>query len=318
MADVVVLGNFVVDIIGQPIDRLPERGRLLRLDTLETHPGGCGLNTAAALGKLGAKVAALGAVGDDLYGRYVRERLHGWNVDTSALMQHPTAPTGLALVAVDSTGERSFLYHPGANGVFDPECVLLDRFPEARHFHYAGFFVLPALDPHAADMLRAARERGMTTSLDVCWDPDKRWLELLRPCLPFIDFLMPSEEEAERLSGETHPAAMARVFRNLGAGAVVIKRGERGCYYSGPEGEFHVPAFPVQVRETTGAGDCCIAGFLLAHRLRGWEPKRALRFANACGARSVSAVGAVTGLAPAEEIERELDGPAFRPVGRDG
>src|SRR5438132_6527528 len=111
----VVLGNFVVDIIGKPIDRLPERGRLLLIDTLETHVGGNGPNTAGALGKLGARVAVAGRVGEDLYGRFLLERLEGWGVETWPVVRDPEAATGVTLVAVDRSGERSFIHHFGAN-----------------------------------------------------------------------------------------------------------------------------------------------------------------------------------------------------------
>ncbi|MCC2670939.1 MAG: Fructokinase, partial [Armatimonadetes bacterium] len=124
----------------------------------------------------------------------------------------------------------------------------------------------------------------------------------LRPCMPHLDWVMPSEEEAQQLTGRADPAEICAALRALGAGAVVLKLGERGCLYSGEEGLLALPAYEVPVCETTGAGDCFIAGFLHA-QLQGWDLERALRFANACGARAVMAVGAVTGMQPAAEIE---------------
>ncbi len=302
MSDIFVLGNFVVDLIGKPIDRLPERGRLLLIDTLETHVGGNGPNTAGALGKLGASVAVGGRVGNDLYGRFMLETLEGWGVDTGPVVRDPEATTGVTLVPIDSTGERSFIHHYGANARFGPADIPWDRIAGARHLHLASFFVLPALDgATAAEVLSEAHRRGMTTSVDVCWDREGRWLENLGPCLPHVDFFMPSEEEASHLSGQAEPAAMARVLREAGSRAVVIKLGDRGCLYQDAEREIFLPAYEVPVRETTGAGDCFIAGFLYG-RSQGWELERSLHFANACGARAVTAVGAVTGMAPAAEI----------------
>src|SRR5262249_27855749 len=105
---VFVLGNCVVDIIGKPIDRLPKRGTLLLLDTLETHVGGNGPNAARALARLGTRVSMGGRVGDDLYGRFLIETLGQEGVDTRGVRRAPAA-TGVTLVAVDSTGERSFI-----------------------------------------------------------------------------------------------------------------------------------------------------------------------------------------------------------------
>ncbi|HEU4754762.1 MAG TPA: carbohydrate kinase family protein, partial [Armatimonadota bacterium] len=260
--EIVVLGNFVVDIIGRPIDRLPERGRLLLIDALETHVGGNGPNTAGALGRLGAPVAVAGRVGDDLYGRFLLEHLDGWGVHTGSVTRDPAHATGVTLVPVDSTGERSFLHHFGANAHFGAEDLDWDLIGGARHLHLTGFYVLPALDGEpAARVLAEARRRGLSTSVDVCWDRSGRWLELLRPCLPYTDLLMPSEEEGRRLTGCDEPEQMAARLHELGGRTVVLKLGERGCLYSGPEGVFSVPAYRVQVRDTTGAGDCFCAGF---------------------------------------------------------
>jgi len=303
MAEIAVLGNFVVDIIGQPIDRLPERGRLLMIDTLETHPGGNGPNTSGALGRLGADVAVLGRVGDDLYGRFLIERLESWGVDTGGVVRDPDAVTGLTLVPVDSSGERSFIHHYGANADFSPADINWDALDGVRHLHFSGYFVLPRLEGEAAaSVLAEARQRGMTTSLDMCWDRSGRWMETLRPCLPHLTFLMPSEEEAQQLTGAASPDEVISTLHDAGARSVVLKLGERGCIYSGDAGSISLPAFEVEVRETTGAGDCFIAGFLLS-RVRGRDLEQSLRFGNACGARSVTAVGGVTGMAPADEIE---------------
>lgn len=304
MPAIAVLGNFVVDIIGKPIDRLPERGRLALIDMLETHVGGNGPNTAGALGRLGAEVAVVGRVGDDLYGRFLLERLGGWGVKTGGVLRDAEAATGVTLVAVDHTGERSFIHHFGANARFGPEDVDWDLLSGVRHLHLASCFVLPGLDGQpAAEVLQEARRRGCSTSIDVCWDREERWLTLLRPALPHVDYCMPSQEEAERLTGRTEPREIASVLRDAGCAAAVIKLGERGVFYSGGEGEWHIPAFRVPVRDTTGAGDCFIAGFLHA-RLCGWELPRALRFGNACGGLAVGAVGAVSALLPAPEVER--------------
>lgn len=312
MPDIVVLGNFVVDIIGKPLDRLPERGRLALIDTLETHAGGNGPNTSGALGRLGADVAVVGRVGDDLYGRFLLERLAACRVDTSRVVLDREAATGVTLVAVDHTGERSFIHHFGANARFTADDLDWEFLSTARHLHLASFFVLPALDGGpAAAVLAEAQRRGLSTSLDVCWDREERWLPLLRACLPHVDYCMPSQEETERLTGRTEPREMAAVLRDAGCRAAVVKLGEQGVYYAGPDGEWRVPAYRVPVRDTTGAGDCFIAGFLHA-RLSGWEIPRALRFGNACGALAVGSMGAVSGLLPAGEVEAWTAGQTLR------
>ena len=310
--DIAVLGNFVVDLIARPFDRLPERGQLLLLDTLETHAGGNGPNTSGALAKLGGAVTVLGRVGDDLYGRFLLERLQGWGTQTDLVTRDAAATTGLTIVPVDHTGERSFVHQFGVNAHTCPDDFPWDRLTSVRHLHLGSFFVLPKLDGEpAAAVLAEARRRGMSTSLDFCWDRDGRWLDLLEPCLPHVDLLLPSETEARCLTRREAPEAMAAFLREKGCRTVIIKLGEQGCFYSGAEGAFRVPAFAVAVRDTTGAGDSFIAGLLYA-RGQGWELARTLRFANACGARAVTAIGAVTAVCPAVEIEDWSRGLAVR------
>jgi sugar/nucleoside kinase (ribokinase family) len=298
---VFVLGNCVVDIIGKPIDRLPARGTLLLIDTLETHVGGNGPNAATALARLGTRASIGGRVGDDLYGRFLTETLAREGVETRAMRRAPDA-TGVTLVAVDSTGERSFIHHLGANAGVCAEDVDWEWARAHRIFLLTSHFVLPALDgAPAAAVLQRARELGMRTALDVCWDRTGRWWSTLAPCLRHVDYFLPSEEEARMLADEEEPEQMAAFFLRHGCGAVAIKRGERGSYFATREFKLATPAFRVPVAECTGAGDCFVAGFLTGV-LRGWDWPTTLRFANAAGAHSVQSVGAVTGMRPAAAI----------------
>ena len=188
MSDVLGLGNFVVDLIGKPIERLPAPGQLQMLDALETHVGGNGPNTAGALAKLGGSVAVCGRIGDDFQGRFLLQQLEAWGADVTPVVCDERRQTGMTLVAVNRAGERSFLHDYGANAAFSPADVPWDApaLRGVRHLHLASHFVLPAMDGEpAACVLRRARERGWSTSLDTVWDFSGRGLEALQPCLPY-------------------------------------------------------------------------------------------------------------------------------------
>ncbi|MBM3947282.1 MAG: carbohydrate kinase family protein, partial [SAR202 cluster bacterium] len=131
---VVVFGNFVADVIAKPLERLPERGQLLILDTIQTHVGGNAPNTAGALGKLGESVSVGGRVGLDPYGDFLLAQLAGWGVETGPVLRDPEAATGVTLVAVDRTGERSFLHHFGANAAVTAADLNWDMVADASHF----------------------------------------------------------------------------------------------------------------------------------------------------------------------------------------
>jgi sugar/nucleoside kinase (ribokinase family) len=158
-------------------------------------------------------------------------------------------------------------------------------------------------------LLRMARERGLSTSIDTQWDSRGGWLEDLAPCLPFTDYLFCNEDEARMLSGTEDAAATARMLCGLGAGTVVVKLGPRGCLIAGAENEIAVPAFEVEVVDTTGAGDCFVGGFL-SEMMRGASLTDAARFGAAVAAFSIGQLGATAGLRPRAEVEKWLDGRA--------
>lgn len=303
MPDVLCLGNCVVDLIARPVDRLPGPGQLLMLETLQAHLGGNGPNCAAALARLGIPVALTGRVGRDAFGEFLLRALEESGVDTSAVARDESLPTGVTFVAVSATGERSFLHSLGANATFARRDVDLSRIRGIRLLHAGSHFVLPAMDGAAlAGVLREAQARGITTTMDVCWDESGGWLKTLGCCLPAVDYFLPSEAEAAALTGRETVAEMAAALRAAGARAVVIKCGGRGAFASVAGSQWWEPAFAVEVIDSTGAGDCFVAGFV-AGLLRGWQADRAVRLGNACGALATTALGATQAIRPLAEIE---------------
>ena len=151
-------------------------------------------------------------------------------------------------------------------------------------------------------MLCQAQTAGLTTSLDTNWDPQGQWMEALRPCLRHLDTLFMNEDEARMVTGSSDPAIGAEVVLREGVKTAVMKLGAHGCaIYSGDD-EILCPAFEVTAKDTTGAGDCFVAGFLAA-RQRGASWREAGQFANAAAALSVQQLGAVSGLRPFAETE---------------
>ena len=131
------------------------------------------------------------------------------------------------------------------------------------HYHLASLFILPDFRPHAGPSLAHARAAGLTTSLDTNWDPRGAWMKDLAPCLPDLDFLFMNEDEARMLRRHARSrSCLAACERSC------VKLGPRGCAILRRGGEILSPAFDVDVKDTTGAGDSFVAGFLAAH-LRG-------------------------------------------------
>ncbi len=307
MPDVACLGILVADLIGRPIDRLPERGRLALVDDMSLHIGGCASNTSIVLAKLGIETAVLGKVGSDGLGDFVTSELERSSVHCQGLVHDSDHHTSASMVIVDHQGERSFLHFIGANAHYRVEDVDWGVVRSSRILHIGGALVLPGIDGEPmAEVMAEAKKRGLTVTLDTVWDATGRWMKTLAPCLPYADLFCPSLSEAQKLAGCEKPAEVARVLRDAGAKAVALKLGEDGCYLQTDKEEFLVPTFKVDPVDGTGTGDAWVAG-LLTGMLKGWDLHRAAQFANATGALCVMATGATAGIRSFEETLKFIE-----------
>ncbi len=300
MTDVVCLGILVADVIARPVDRLPERGTLELVDEIRVHGGGCALNTASALARLGRHAAAAGKVGADPLGDVLLGVLEERGVDRRAVVRDPVTPTSATVALVGADGERTFLHLPGANaslraGDLDPELIF-----SGRALHVGGALLLEALDgePTAA-VLAEARRQGLFTSLDTAYDASGRWNRVL-PSLQGLDLFTPSIAEARAVTGERDPDRAAMRLRELGVREVAVTLGPDGCYVAGENFEGYLPATDVEVVDGTGSGDAFAAGFIHA-KLAELPLADAARLANATGALAATASGAYDGLRGLEE-----------------
>jgi sugar/nucleoside kinase (ribokinase family) len=300
---VLCTGNLVVDLLVRPAEEIPW-GRTVMVDAIEQHMGGNGANTVFALGMAGTRVRLLGAIGADAFGDWVTGRLASAGVDTSGLRRR-AQPTAVTAVMVHADGRRGFFHRLGASGEMEMDEDEFERHLDDgfAHYHVASPFGLPKMRGRHAGLLRRARERGLSTSIDTQWDSRGGWLEELAPCLPHTDILFCNEDEARMLSGTTDASATAQMLRGLGAGTVVAKLGAQGCLLSTGLGETAVPAYDVEVVDTTGAGDCFVGAFL-SEMLRGSTLEQSARFGAAMAAFGIGQLGATAGLCRRPEVEQ--------------
>ena len=294
---VVCLGILVADVVGRPLRALPGRGRLVLVDEMSLYTGGCAVNTATALARLGTPVEVMGRVGPDAFGDFLLDELHGRGIGVGSVSRDPETGTSATMVMVDADGERRFVHYIGANARLTLEDIQWDVIERASIVHVAGALVLPGLDgPPTAELLRKARSMGVTTALDTVWDDTGRWMQLLEPCLPHVDYFVPSLEEARALTGQDNPEDIGRALLEHGVGTVGLKMGAAGCLVMADTGEsLRMPAFEVDVVDATGAGDAFAAGFI-AGVWHGWTLEDTARLANAVGALCVTGLGATGGV----------------------
>ncbi len=295
-------GSIIFDTLVQPFEQ-SAWGTTSLVESVECHVGGNGANTARALAVLGSPVRLLGALGQDTQAEFILEQLRNAGVDTSGVARIP-GPTAATIVLVNRGGDRQFLHRLGVSALAFEQPIEFTRgiCDGMSHYHLASLFLLPHMRVHGAEVLRRAQAAGLTTSLDTNWDAEGKWMSALRPCLPRLDIIFMNEDEARMITGSNDAARGAEVVLREGVRTAVMKLGPRGCAIYNGEDELLCPAFDVAVRDTTGAGDCFVAGFLAA-RQRGATWAEAGQFANAAAALSVRNLGAVGGMLPFEDIE---------------
>ncbi len=302
--DVVAAGDLFIDLVMSGFEKLPALGEEGFAAALGRETGGGSANTACGLAKLGARAAIVGIVGSD-EAEWFRERFGARQVETS-LLQADSAIASAITVAVSTPADRIFYTYYGPNGRL-PEILrqreTWEQLAEARHAHFA----MPVEPDLLGELCCWLRERGTSTSIDVGWQ--EQWLDSAasRSALAQVDWFLPNEREAERMTGESDPARALEWFAAQGARGVAIKLGPEGSA-ARIAGEFRViPSIRVNPIDTTGAGDCFDAGFLWA-LLNGMPLADCLRCGNICGALSTEAAGGIAGFPRLERLRGLLGG----------
>lgn len=290
---VICLGIMVADVVGRPLHHVPDPGRLVLVEEMGLYAGGCAVNTATVLARFDLPVEVVGKIGRDPFGDFLLGVLDRRGIGDAGVQRDDTTGTSATMVMVGPDGERRFVHYIGANAelrLADVDMALLNR---ASILHIGGSLVLPGIDGEpTAELLRRAQVAGLLTFLDTVWDDSGRWMEILEPCLPHLDYFVPSLPEARALTGHEDPERMGRSLLDHGVGAVGIKMGDAGCLVMDQSGvSFRLPAFQVEAVDATGAGDAFTAGFI-AGVWQGWSLEKTARLANAAGALCVTGSGA--------------------------
>lgn len=308
-----ILYDFLADQLGLPIEQV---------SSWTPYPGGAPANVACGLVKLGTPTGFVGCVGKDELGESLVQLLHTIGVDCTGIQRHPTAPTRDVYVVRSLQNDRHFAGFGRDTREYADAQVQADQLPVGL-FEAAEYLVLGTLELAYPDSERAiaralqlADQFFLKVLIDVNWRsvfwPDPTIApQKIHALLAHADFIKLSDEEAAWLFDTTDPGAIAH---RLGtAEGVLVTAGEKGCayYLGGNEGK--VPAFAVDVEDTTGAGDSFVAGFLhqlSQHGVRSLEDPRLAQsivsYASAMGALTTTRAGAIAAQPTAAEIEAFL------------
>lgn len=329
MADVVCLGELLVDFVAERPGLPLEQVVLFR-----RAPGGAPANVACGAVKLGRSAAFVGKVGDDPFGRMLRETLNQVGVDTSHLGTTDEARTTLVFVGVPEDGHKDMCFYrkPGADMLLRTDEIDADWLRRAKAYHFGSISLMhPPAREATLEAARVAREAGLMVTFDPnyrpgLWPSETAAREAIRAGIDLADVVKIADEEWPLLwkgNGADFDHGAADVLAR-GPKLVIVSRGAKGCigYASGDtpgkiRHRCEAPGFPIRAVETTGAGDGFLASLAvdLLGELDAGRPLerldqaalcRVLRRANATGALTCTRAGAIPGLPTRQEVDRFL------------
>jgi sugar/nucleoside kinase (ribokinase family) len=285
---VAVVGVHVLDTHVLRVESIPDGSDGQLVDTIRFSPAGTAGGTGVVLSRLGATVHGIGAIGTDPVGDTLIALLQREGVDTSRLVRRGDAQTSASVLPVRANGDRPAWHVIGANGTLTPADVDLASVPGLSHVHLGGPEFLGG--PAAGELLEQARDLGCTTSVDVLAPGDSDLLTWIVDCLPHTDYLLPNDEQVLGFTGEATLEAGARALVEAGARCVAVTRGDRGALVVTADDEVAVPAYAVEVVDTTGCGDAFSAGFLRGRSL-GLDLRSSAELGCATGAVVAQGIG---------------------------
>ena len=256
----IAMGVHVLDVLVRPVEEIPEGQGGQLVDEIRITAAGSAGGAALVLAKLGADVRSAGAIGTDPAGDMLLTLLERDGVDTGLLLRRPDVQTSASVLPIRPTGERPAFHVVGANATYGPDDAPWAEIADADYLHLGGPEFMGG--EAAARILRHARESGTATSADVLAPGDPGLLEWIAPALPELDYLLPNDEQVRGFTGADDLEAGCRALVERGVGCVAATCGADGVLLVDADGAERVPAFEVDVVDTTGCGDAFSAGLL--------------------------------------------------------
>ena len=256
----VAMGVHVLDVLVRPVEQIPEGQGGQLVEQIKITAAGSAGGTALTLAKLGAEVRSAGAIGTDAVGEMLVGLLERGGIDTGLLVRRDDVQTSASVLPIRPTGDRPAFHVVGANATYGPDDVAWDELGGITHLHLGGPEFMGG--EAAARILARARSEGIVTSADILAPGDPGLLEWIAPALGEVDYLLPNDEQVLGFAGSGDLEAAARAMVDRGVGCVVATRGAEGALIVDGDGAESVPAFEVDVVDTTGCGDAFSAGFL--------------------------------------------------------
>jgi sugar/nucleoside kinase (ribokinase family) len=300
---VIAFGVHIADALAWPYTKIPPGQQLEFVDQIKFTVAGTAAATSVDLAKLGVSVAAVGRIGKDSMGEFLRSTMGNYGVNTDNVKTTDKAQTSGSLLPIRPDGSRPALHVIGANAILSEDDVPWDLVERAEVFHMGGAFILPSVDgAPMARILKRVKEMGLTVTMDFLMSPRPDAQAIITPSLQYVDYLMPNIEEATWLVGTEDRSEIIKWLHERGVATTMLTLGGEGVSVA-PNGksEIVLPAFAVKVIDTTGCGDAFSAG-LISGLLDKVDVLEAATRGLACGSLVASGLGADSGIVNKEQV----------------
>lgn len=297
---IATVGVHVLDTHVIGIESIPDGSDGQLVETIRMSPAGTAGGTAVILSRVGADVRSYGAVGADPIATSLLALLSAEGVDVSGLVVKADHQTSSSVIPVRPDGDRPAWHCIGANGAFTLDDLDLSVLDGSDFVHLGGPEFLGG--EAAGELLAHARSLGATTSLDILAPGDPDMLAWIGAALPHTDYLLPNDEQVLGFTGATSLVDGARALVDAGARCVAATAGSRGAVVVTADEVIEVPAYDIEVVDTTGCGDAFSAGFLRGRSL-GRSLRESARLGCATAAQVAQGLGTDAGSYSLESVE---------------
>lgn len=305
--DVIAIGELNVDLILNKIDGEPEVGKEKFAQNMILTLGSSTAIFAANSASLGTKTAFVGMIGKDSFGQLVKDSLRQKGVDISHLIETDKAATG-ATVVLNYNEDRANVTYQGSMDLMSFGDIDKSVFDKTKHIHISSVFMQTGIKNDLIEILKYAREKNVTTSLDTQWDPTELWDFDYKKILPLVSVFMPNETELKFITrSESVDEAVAKIKPYINT--CIVKMGNKGSLLILQDGTtLNQPAFlNEKVVDAIGAGDSFNAGFI--NRFVKLEsPASCQQFGNLTGAINTTAAGGTGAFSSKENIVNKAKG----------
>tara|TARA_R110000868_G_scaffold46716_2_gene154136 strand:- start:19 stop:972 length:954 start_codon:yes stop_codon:yes gene_type:complete len=295
-----IIGELNVDLLLNNLNALPEVGKEIVAGSSSLVLGSSSAIMAANSAAIDVDTAFCGIVGNDLYGNLILDQLQKSNIDTRFIKKTKKSPTGITVI-MNYDQDRANVTYCGAMEILTIQDIPWSKMAKYRHLHISSFFLQKKLKGDVTTIFKKAKIMGLTTSLDLQWDPNEKWDFDYKACLPFVDVFLPNRQELLALTNTSLiEEGIAKIipFSNC----VAIKLGQEGSLGIQGDERLAVPGFKSPgYTDSIGAGDSFNSGFIKKFMEKA-PLEECLKYGNLMGALSTTDVGGTKAFENRESI----------------